>query len=95
MANSDSKNSKNKREDYQKKKVNNQKSMRGQAETEYGEIKTPMSFSLTETGGKLIKQKAKELGISASALLEQIARGEIQVTLAVPGKSDVNSESCA
>lgn len=77
MAHSNSKNNKHKRDDYQKKKVQNKKSMRNQAETKYGEIKKPTSYSLTETGANLIKQKAKELDISASALLEKIARGEI------------------
>ena len=93
MAISSNKNNRPKREEHQKKKVKNKKSMRGESETIYGEIKTPVSFSLTKTGANLIKQKSKELGISASAFLEQIARGEIQVDLAVSGEAKVDSGS--
>ena len=86
MAISSNKNNRPKREEHQKKKVKNKKSMRGESET-------PVSFSLTKTGANLIKQKSKELGISASAFLEQIARGEIQVDLAVSGEVKVDSGS--
>ena len=41
---------KKQREPYQKKKVQAKKSMRGQAETKYGEVKKPVSFGLTSTG---------------------------------------------
>jgi hypothetical protein len=74
-------NTRKSRKEYQKKKVHNKKSMRGQAETEYGEIKRIVSFSLTQTGANLLKQKSKELGISASELLERVARGKIQIDL--------------
>ena len=93
MAISSNKNNRPKREEYQKKKVKNKKSLRGEPETTYDEIKTPVSFSLTKTGANLIKQKSKELGISASAFLEQIARGEIQVDLAVSEEVKVDSGS--
>ncbi|XGW00858.1 MAG: hypothetical protein ACAF41_33315 (plasmid) [Leptolyngbya sp. BL-A-14] len=79
MAVLSSKKKQKRREEYQKKKVLNKKSMRGQAETEYGEVKKVVSFSLTQTGADLLKQKSKELGISASELLERVARGKIQI----------------
>ena len=93
MTISSTKNNRPKREEHQKKKVENKKSLRGVPETTYKEIKTPVSFSLTKTGANLIKQKSKELGISASAFLEQIARGEIQVNLAVSEEVKVDSDS--
>lgn len=95
MSISHPKKTKQKREEHQKKKVLKQKSMRGQPETEYGEIKRPTSFSLTRTGANLIRQKSKDLGISASALLEQIARGEIQIDLAIPRASESASDAPA
>ena len=78
---------KKQRELHQKKKTQAKKSIRGQAETKYGEVKKPVSFGLTPTGADLIKQISKRLGISASEFLEQIARGEIKVNL--------NSADCA
>lgn len=86
MNNGKDKNSKQ-REPYQKKKTQAKKSMRGQAETKYGEIKKPVSFGLTPTGADLLKKRSKRLGISTSEFLERIARGEIQI--------DINSADCA
>ena len=67
---------KKQRELHQKKKTQAKTSIRGQAETKYGEVKKPVSFGLTPTGADLINQISKRLGISASEFLEQIARGE-------------------
>jgi len=92
MAISNNKKGKQKREEYQKKKVQHKKSMRGQAETEYGETKVPTSFSLTRTGSDLLKQKSKDLGISASAFLEKIARGRIQIDLGSDGEINLDSD---
>lgn len=91
MAVSNNKKGKQKREDYQKKKVQRKKSMRGQSETEYGEIKVPTSFSLTRTGSDLLKQKSRDLGISASAFLEKIARGQIQIDLGSHEETNLDS----
>ena len=85
MANHNDKNKKQ-REPHQKKQVQPRKSMRGQAETEYGEVKKPVSFGLTPTGSNLLKQTSKRLGISTSEFLERVARGEIKV--------DLNSTDC-
>lgn len=86
MTNYNCKNKKQ-REPHQKKQVQPRKSMRGQAETKYGEIKKPVSFGLTPTGADLLKKRSKRLGISTSEFLERIARGEIQI--------DINSADCA
>jgi hypothetical protein len=64
---------------FQKKKVKNQKSMRGQPETEYGEVKKPVSFSLTKTGQERLKEIGKQLNISVSEFLERVARGIYQI----------------
>lgn len=72
---------KKKREPYQKKKVQPRKSMHGQPETKYGEVKKNASFSLTPTGADLLKKHSKQLGISTSEFLERVARGEIEVNL--------------
>ena len=77
---------KKQREPYQKKKTQAKKSMRGQSETKYGEVKKPISFGLTPTGADLLKKHSKSLGISTSEFLERIARGEIKV--------DLNSTAC-
>lgn len=77
------------REEYQKKKVQKRKSLRGQPETEYGELKKPVSFCLTQTGLALLKQKSKELGLSASELIEQVARGKVQITVSQPSSTSV------
>ena len=77
---------KKQREPHQKKQVQPRKSMRGQAETKYGEVKKPVSFGLTPTGADLLRQRSKRLGISTSEFLERIARGEIQI--------DINSSNC-
>ncbi len=69
------------REDYQKKKILPKKSMRGEPENPYGEIKRPVSFGLTPTGVNLLKQMSKDLGISTSEFLERIARGEIKIDI--------------
>ena len=74
------------REQYQKKKVQPKKLMRGQPETKYEEVKKNVSFSLTPTGAALLKKISKQLGISASEFLERIARGEIQI--------DINLSNC-
>ena len=55
----------------QKKKV---RSERGVPETIYGEIKKVVSFSLTPQAQILLKQLSQELNISASELLERVAR---------------------
>ncbi len=80
MANHNGKNKKQ-REPHQKKQVQPRKSMRGQPETKYGEVKKPVSFGLTPTGADLLKKHSKQLGISTSEFLERIARGEIEVNL--------------
>ena len=85
MNNGKDKNSKQ-REPYQKKKTQAKKSMRGQAETKYGEVKKSVSFGLTPTGADLLKKHSKRLEISTSEFLEQIARGEVKV--------DLNSTDC-
>jgi DNA-binding MarR family transcriptional regulator len=51
------------------------KSLRGIPE-KYDEIKRSFSYSLTPTAKRLLKEKACELGISTSELLERIARDD-------------------
>ncbi|PZV12683.1 MAG: hypothetical protein DCF22_12005 [Leptolyngbya sp.] len=77
---------KKQRESYQKKKVQPRKSIRGQAETKYGEVKKKSSYSLTPTGAALLKKMSKQLEISTSEFLERIARGEI--------KFDIDQSDC-
>ena len=67
------------REDFQKKKTQPKKSMRGQPETEYGETKTNLSLSITPTGKELLKSISRSLGISTSELIERIARGKYRL----------------
>jgi hypothetical protein len=55
------------------------KSMRGVPETVYGELKKITSFSLTPTAYAKLKQLSQELNLSASELLEQLARKETEV----------------
>ena len=64
------------REEFQKKKVKPQKSMRGLPETEYGEIKKISSFSLTPTAVERLKSISRDLQISTSELIERFARGK-------------------
>lgn len=68
------------REPFQKKQVIKQKSMRGEPETEYGEIKKIASYSLTPTGIELLKSMSRDLGISASEFIERVARKKYQIT---------------
>jgi len=70
---------KNQREEFQKKQVRKQKSMRGQPETEYGEVKKITSYSLTPTGIELLKSISRDLQVSTSELLERIARGKYRL----------------
>lgn len=83
---------KKKREPYQKKKVQPRKSMHGQPETKYGEVKKNASFSLTPTGADLLKKHSKQLGISTSEFLERVARGEIEVNLNSANCSELDLE---
>ena len=83
---------KKQRESHQKKQVQPRKSMRGQAETKYGEIKKLVSFGLTPTGANLLKKRSKRLGISTSEFLERIARGEIEVNLNSADCPELNLE---
>lgn len=78
------------RAEYQKKKVQPAKSMRGIPETEYGEIKKIVSFSLTPTAIQKMKELSQELKISVSELLEQIARKEAAIKRLL--NSDSSSE---
>ena len=55
------------------------KSMRGVPETVYGELKKITSFSLTPTAYEKLKQLSQELNLSASELLERLARKETEV----------------
>ena len=55
----------------QKKKV---RSQHGVPETNYGEIKKIVSFSLTPTGLDLLKYLSRDLDISTSELIERFAR---------------------
>lgn len=73
---------------YQKKKVQPaHKSMRGVPETGYGELKKNTAYSLTPTAIQLMKELSQELKISASELLEQIARKKADI------KKLLNSDS--
>lgn len=59
---------------HQKKTAQPRKSMRGQAETIYGECKKTRCFSLTPTAYNSFKDMSKKLQISMSEVLEQVAR---------------------
>lgn len=49
---------------------------RGQPETDWGEPKTAkLNVGLTPTGKRLVKERANQLGISVSEVLERWARG--------------------
>lgn len=53
------------------------KSMRGQAETDWGEPKTArLSADMTPTGRDSLKVLAEELGLSVAEMLERLARRE-------------------
>ena len=66
------------------------RSQRGVPETNYGEIKTIKSFSLTPTALILLKELSRDLGISASELLERFARSgaDLKASLKHEVKSD-------
>jgi DNA-binding TFAR19-related protein (PDSD5 family) len=68
------------REDYQKKKARKGlKSMRGQPETEYGELKKIVSLSMTPSALKGLDRISRELQISRSELVERIGRQLIKL----------------
>ncbi len=65
----------NQRPSNQRKQVQTaHKSMRGVPETAYGELKKISSFSLTPTAAQNLRELSCELGLSASELLERLAR---------------------
>jgi hypothetical protein len=59
---------------HQRKIVQQEKSLRGKAETSYGECKKICSFSLTPTASNLLKEMSGELQLPMSELLERLAR---------------------
>ena len=59
------------------------KSMRNQPEM-YDEIKKPFTFSLTQTAVKELEILAKIQGISRLEIVEQFARGQIQLQTQPP-----------
>ena len=74
------------REDYEKKKAQKKKSIRGQCETNYGECKKIASYSVTPTGQVGLGQLSRVLKISRSEMLEQIGRGQIRLLLSWKGR---------
>lgn len=63
------------REAYQKKTaIKGHKSMRGQPENPYGELKKNATHSLTPTAIDRLKSLGKATGLSASETLEHILR---------------------
>jgi len=63
------------------------RSQKGQAESEWGEPKTGrITLALTETGKKLTKARADQMGFSLSEILERWGRG-------VSVDSDANTEA--
>lgn len=82
------------RDPNQKKKViKGLKSLRGQPENSYGEIKKNKSFSLTDTGANLLKNLSAELNISTSELLERVARKAAEIKAILSSNSPAeNSE---
>ncbi|MEG5175600.1 ribbon-helix-helix domain-containing protein [Microcoleus sp. B3-D7] len=63
------------------------KSMRNQPEM-YDEIKKPFTFSLTQTAVKELELLAKIHGISRSEIVEQFARGQIQLQTQPPTQTN-------
>ncbi|MCP6758785.1 MAG: hypothetical protein NHB32_08445 [Fischerella sp. CENA71] len=55
-----------------------QKNEKGKPEL-YDEVKKVVAVSLTPTAQQLLKEKAKEYGLSVSEFVESIARGSIAV----------------
>ena len=74
------------REDYEKKKAQKKKSIRGQCETNYGECKKIASYSVTPTGQVGLSQLSRILNISRSEMLDQIGRGQIKLLLSCEGR---------
>ena len=56
---------------------------------EYGELKVNKTFGLTPTAAKMLNELAKELGVSASHLIEKIARRELALKTPL-GESSTN-----
>lgn len=61
--------------------------MRKAQHKEHGEKKVTKSYSVTPTAIKMLTELAEELGLSASHLIEKIARREIQLTTQQTGES--------
>lgn len=62
------------RQDFEKKKTQKRKSVRGQCETDYGECKQIKTFSLTPTACENLSRISEGLNISRSELIEQLSR---------------------
>ena len=81
------------REDYEKKKVQKKKSLRGQCETGYGECKKMASYSITPTGKAGFAHLSRILNMSRSEMLEQIGRGKIQLLISWKGRNFIVTQN--
>ena len=58
------------------------KSLRGKAETRWGETKSAqIKAQVTPTGKRLFLEKIKALGLSLAEFIERVGRGKIKVTI--------------
>lgn len=74
------KTNKSQKRDPNQKKIarSGQKSLRGVAETDYGELKGPHCFSLTPTCYANLQNLARQLECSVSEILERFSRRAVQ-----------------
>lgn len=66
------------------KEIKSNKRTQGMPANPYGEMKKQWTITVTPTGKQLFKDRAEELGLTISELMERLARG-LETT--VPSKS--------